>query len=199
VFAQVERDAQLISELWLTIKYIVDTHVHADHITGSYNLQKLVWGQIWVWIKNNIMKHNQLFLSDSEILKIWELDIKILETPWHTSWCISLLLWDKLFCWDLLFVRWSGRTDFQWGNNKSMFHSVRNYIFNLSDNIHIYPGHDYNWFTSSTIWEEKKYNPRLNISHSYEQFKNIMNNLNLAYPKKIDISLPVNKNCWKID
>ncbi|QFR39570.1 MBL fold metallo-hydrolase [Candidatus Gracilibacteria bacterium 28_42_T64] len=199
VFEQIERDSKFITQFGLSVTYIVDTHIHADHITGSYHLQQKVGGKIGVGVKNDFVENNNLFLSDSDILKIGELEMRVFETPGHTSGCITLLVGDKLFTGDLLFVRGSGRTDFQEGSNKEMFRSVREKIFRLSDNIHIYPGHDYNGCFSSSVGEEKEYNPRLNMSHSYEQFENIMNNLHLAYPKKIEINLLANKNCGKLD
>lgn len=196
VFENAVRDAKLIVELWLTVKYFLDTHVHADHITWSSKLKELlgIW-EIWVWVKNIGVTHNDLFLEDWQILKIGDIEIKVLETPGHTSGCVSYLIEDMVFTWDLILVRGSGRTDFQSGSNKNMFENVIEKIFTLPESTLIYAAHDYNGFTSSTVWEEKQYNPRLKKSHTFEDFQKIMDNLNLPYPKKLDKSLPANMKC----
>lgn len=200
VYEMASRDAKLINELGLTVKYLLDTHVHADHITGGSELKRLLGvGEIWVWEKNIWVTHNDLFLKDWEILTIWDIEIKVLETPGHTAGCISYLIEDMVFAGDLVLIRWSGRTDFQSGSNQDMFESVTEKIFTLPDSTNIYPAHDYNGFTSSTVWEEKTYNPRLKTENTFEDFKNIMDNLNLAYPKKIDVSLPANMKSGHIE
>ena len=196
VFENAIRDEKLIVELGLNVKYFLDTHVHADHITGSSQLKDLLWTwEIWIWADNTWVIHNDLFLEDEQILNIWDIEIKIIKTPWHTKWCVSYYINDMIFTWDLLLVRGCGRTDFQSGSNTSMFHSVREKIFSLSDSTIIYPAHDYNWFTSTSVWEEKLYNHRLKLDNSFNNFKEIMDNLNLPYPKKLDISLPANMKC----
>ncbi len=196
VYEMVPRDAKLISELGLRVKYFFDTHVHADHITGSSELKSILgtW-KIWIWIKNTWVSHNDIFLKDKQILKIWNIKINILETPGHTSGCVSYLINNMVFTGDLLFVRASGRTDFQSGSNKDMYNSTREKIFTLPDDTIIYPGHDYNGHMSSSVWEEKRFNPRLKLENSFEDFVSIMDNLNLPYPKKLDVSLPANLKC----
>jgi glyoxylase-like metal-dependent hydrolase (beta-lactamase superfamily II) len=199
VIENTTRDEKIILELWLKVKYFFDTHIHADHITGNSRLKELLWTwAIWIWVYNTWVTHNDLFLEDKQLLRIWDIEIKIIETPWHTRGCMSYHINDMIFTWDLLLVRGSGRTDFQSGSNKNMFHSVREKIFSLSDATIIYPAHDYNWFTSSSVWEEKLYNPRLKLDNSFNDFKEIMDNLNLPYPMKLDISLPANMKCWHI-
>lgn len=197
VFEMATRDEMLVRELWLTVKYFLDTHVHADHITGSSRLKEILetW-EIWVGAWNIWVTHNDLFLTDGQILKVWDIEIQVLETPWHTSGCVSYLIDDMVFTGDLILVRGSGRTDFQSGSNKNMFQNVREKIFTLPDETKIYTGHDYNGFTSTTVWEEKLYNPRLKLSNSFEAFETIMKNLKLPYPKKLDVSLPANMKCW---
>lgn len=196
VYEMAGRDAKLIHELWLTIEYFLDTHVHADHITGGSKLKEILWNwKIGVWVQNKWVTHNDVFLKDGEILKIWNIEIKVLETAGHTSGCISYSVDNMVFTGDLLFVRGTGRTDFQSGSNKKMYQNIHEKIYSLPDNTIIYPGHDYNGHTSSTIGEEKKYNPRLKLENSYEVFENIMKNLKLPYPKKLDVSLPANMKC----
>ena len=196
VYEMAARDAKLIHELGLTVKYFLDTHVHADHITGSSELKKILGtGKIWVWIKNKWVSHNDLFLEDEQILKIWDIEIKVLETPGHTGGCVSYQIDNMVFTGDLIFVRGSGRTDFQSGSNEQMYKNTREKIFSLPDDTILYPGHDYNGHMSSTVWEEKLFNPRLKLENSLEDFSHIMNNLKLPYPKKLDVSLPANLKC----
>lgn len=196
VFENAVRDEKLIMELWLSVKYFLDTHVHADHITWSSRLKEILetW-EIGVWAKNTWVTHNNLFLEEGQILTVWDIEIQVLETPGHTNGCVSYLINDMIFTGDVILVRGSWRTDFQSGSNKSMFHSVREKIFTLPDTTIIYPAHDYNGFTNSSVWEEKLYNPRLNLENSYEEFEEIMKNLQLPYPKKLDESLPANMRC----
>lgn len=197
VFEMADRDTKLLWELGLTVKYFLDTHVHADHITGSSKLKEILQtGQIWVGAKNTWVTHNDLFLEDGQILRIGDIEIKVLETPGHTNWCISYQIDNMVFTGDLIFVRGSGRTDFQSGSNKQMYENVHEKIFSLPDETIIYPGHDYNGHMSSTVGEEKIYNPRLKLENSFETFENIMLNLKLPYPKKLEASLPANLKCW---
>ncbi len=196
VFENATRDEKLIHELGLTVKYFLDTHVHADHITGSSRLKEMLeTGEIGVGSKNIWVTHNDLFLTDGQILKIWDIEIKVLETPGHTGGCISYIVDDMVFTGDLILVRGSGRTDFQSGSHENMYKNVRDKIFSLPDATIIYPSHDYNGFTSSTVYEEKLFNPRLKLENSFETFETIMKNLKLPYPKKLDISLPANMKC----
>lgn len=196
VFENATRDEKLIVELWLEVKYFLDTHVHADHITGSSRLKEILeTGEIWVGAKNIWITHNDLFLEDAQQLQVWDITITVLETPWHTGGCVSYLIDNMIFTGDVLMIRWCGRTDFQSGSNENLFHSVREKIFTLPESTIIYPAHDYNGFTSSSVWEEKQHNPRLQLTNSFEDFATIMDNLNLPYPKKLDKSLPANMKC----
>lgn len=198
VLETVERDAKLIQELWLTVKYILDTHVHADHITGSSALKKLVGWQIGLGAKNEKVIGNDLFLVDGQELSFGSLKVKVLETPWHTSGCVTYLVDDMAFTGDLLLIRGSWRTDFQSGSNDMMFHNVHTKVFSLPSETKIYPWHDYKGHMMSTVEEEIVYNPRLNKENTLEVFSNIMDNLKLPYPKKIDVSLPANLKCGNI-
>ncbi len=197
VVEQVERDTQLINELWLTLKYILDTHVHADHVTWSGELRKIFpEAQIAVW-KENKLKCADILLQDKQELSFWEYKITTLETPGHTAWCVSYVSEDMVFTWDLLLIKAAGRTDFQSGSNEKMYQNIQERIYTLPDDTTIYPAHDYNGFTSSTVGQEKKNNPLINEATSLEDFSESMDNLDLAYPKKIDVSLPANKLCWE--
>lgn len=197
VFEKTSRDIKLIDELWLKLKYIIDTHVHADHITWSNSLrEEFKNAKIIVWKVNNL-ECADILIKDSEILKFWATEIKFLETPWHTSGCISLVIQDMIFTWDLLLIRKTWRTDFQSWSSNLMYYNIKNKIYTLNDDYIIFPGHDYTWFSSSTVLEEKEFNTRINNETKLEEFNKTMNDLKIPYPKKIDVSLPRNLVCWK--
>ena len=195
VLEQTKRDTKLIQELWLTLKYILDTHVHADHITGSWKLRKAFpEAQIALW-KENKLQCSNINLEDKQEVIFWKHKITALQTPWHTAWCVTYTCEDMIFTGDLLLIRTAWRTDFQAGSSEQMHNNIHEKIYTLPDNTTIYPWHDYNGFTSSTVWEEKQFNTLINSKTTLEDFSEKMDNLNLTYPKKIDVSLPANKLC----
>lgn len=185
-----ERDLKLLSELGLELKLILDTHVHADHITSSGLLRQKTKAPIGQSFAAGVKA--DLLLKDEQLLALGPLHIRCLQTPGHTNGCMSYAVDGMVFTGDALLIRGCGRTDFQEGSPDRLFHSVREKLFKLSDDTRIYPGHDYKGFTHSTIAEEKKYNPRLNLGISLSEFSSIMARLNLAYPQKIDEALPAN-------
>lgn len=133
------------------------------------------------------------FYADGDVIKVGNaVELKVLATPGHTDGCISLLLESDgiVFTGDALLIRGCGRTDFQAGSSETLYDSVTTKLFTLPDATHVYPGHDYKGRTASTVGEEKQYNPRL--TKDVAGFKDLMDNLGLAYPKKIDIALPAN-------
>lgn len=188
---QVERDLRLLSELGLTLTHILDTHIHADHITGSWILREKTGAKIALgeWAK---IANPDILLADNEILKIGNLEIQALSTPGHTDGCTSFLVGDMLFSGDVLFIRKTWRTDFQQGSPEKMYHSIMNKMYTLPDATKIYPWHDYVGQMMSTIWEEKKYNTRIQSDTSLEEFTETMNALHLPPPKYLDIALPAN-------
>lgn len=198
VIEKVERDLQIIKQLDLKLKYALNTHVHADHITGSGKLKENLKG-----IKSMISKSSgakaDVHLSEGDEIKFGDIKIECISTPGHTAGCMTFLIKDSkiLFTGDTLLIRGCGRTDFQDGSSDDLYNSVHEKIFKLPDDFLIYPGHDYNGFTSSSVGEEKKFNQRLN--HNKEKFINIMSELNLPYPNKIDSSLPANMVCGIVD
>lgn len=194
VIETVERDSKLISELGLKLKLILDTHVHADHITGSGELRKRTGAQIGISSAYD-MSLADLHLNEGDILKFGDHTIRVWHTPGHTSGCLTFQAGDKIFTGDALLVRGCGRTDFQEGSSDKLFHSVRDKIFSLPDSATVYPAHDYKGFTKTSVAEEKTYNPRLNLKVSKEEFIHIMANLNLPYPKKINEAVPANLVC----
>lgn len=194
VIETVERDLKLISELGLKLKLILDTHVHADHITGSGELRNRTGAKIGISSAYD-MSLADLHLNDGDNLNFGEHSIKVWHTPGHTSGCLTFQSGDKIFTGDALLVRGCGRTDFQEGSSDKLFHSVRDKIFHFPDTATVYPAHDYKGFTKTSILEEKTFNPRLNLKVTKEEFVHIMANLNLAYPKKINEAVPANLVC----
>ncbi len=194
VLEMVERDLQLIGDLKLNLKFILDTHVHADHISASGELRTKTGAKIGLSSVYDLAC-TDLHLEDGQEIKFGRFTVKVIHTPGHTSGCLSYLIENMVFTGDALLVRGCGRTDFQEGSSDKLFHSVREKIFSLSDNTAVYPAHDYKGFTKTLIGLEKKFNPRLNLEISKEKFVEIMKNLKLPYPKKIKESVPANLQC----
>jgi glyoxylase-like metal-dependent hydrolase (beta-lactamase superfamily II)/rhodanese-related sulfurtransferase len=194
VIDTVERDLKLINELGVDLKYAMETHIHADHITGSGILRAKLKAK-YVVGKAADLDCADILLGDGEELKFGSQTVKALSTPGHTDSCTSYYIQDRVFTGDALLIRGCGRTDFQQGSPHKLYNSVRNKLFNLPDETLVYPAHDYKGHTSSSIEMEKKHNPRLNLNKSEEEFAEIMNNLNLPHPKQIDKAVPGNKIC----
>ncbi len=194
VVEMVDRDLNLIMDLGLKLKYVLDTHVHADHITASGEIRKRTNAKIALSSAYD-MPCPDLHLEDGQEIHFGSYTIKAIHTPGHTGGCLSYLLGDMVFTGDALLVRGCGRTDFQEGSSDKLFNSVRDKLFSLADDTTVYPGHDYKGFTKSSIGLEKKLNPRLKLENTREQFCEIMSNLKLAYPKKIQEAVPANLEC----
>jgi glyoxylase-like metal-dependent hydrolase (beta-lactamase superfamily II)/rhodanese-related sulfurtransferase len=190
----VERDIKLIEQLEINLKYALETHVHADHITGSGVLRNRLGAQ---YVISEASKVNcaDILIKDGEKLSFGDTEILAISTPGHTDACTSYYMNGKVFTGDALLIRGCGRTDFQDGSPDKLFHSVREKLFKLPDETIVFPAHDYKGHTRSSIAEEKKWNPRLRLSNSLDDFRNIMNNLNLPHPKQIDRAVPGNNAC----
>ncbi len=191
---QTARDIKLIRQLGLQLKYTLETHIHADHVTGSGLLRDEFNSQAAVH-KNSESECADLLLSDGETLKLGDETIDIIYTPGHTNTDITYHVGNKLFTGDALLINGCGRTDFQSGDAKALYHSITEKLFPLDDNTIVYPGHDYNGFTSSTIGREKAFNPRLGNNKSEKEFIAIMDSLILDPPARIDIAVPGNLQC----
>ena len=189
-----ERDMSLVRDLGLKLKYVMNTHVHADHITGTGRLKKLSPGALSV-ISANSGGEADLLVKDGDKIVFGSHCLEVAETPGHTEGCVTYINKEAAcaFTGDTLLVRGCGRTDFQGGSADTLYSSVWSKILSLPDNTTLYPAHDYKGQTASTVGEERKFNPRL--TKTREEFVTLMGNLNLAYPNKIDMSLPANMVC----
>jgi sulfur dioxygenase len=197
---QVERDVQLIEELGLQLKYSLETHIHADHVTGSGVLRQRLGCKVGV-SRNAGATFPDMLLSEGDAVRFGNYALEVRETPGHTNSCVTYVTNDQrmAFTGDALLIRGCGRTDFQQGDARKLYRSVHEKIFTLPDETLVYPGHDYRGRTVSSVWEEKALNPRLGGRIDEEAFVKIMANLKLAYPKKIDEALPANLRCGLSD
>ena len=190
VLENVEEYIVLLKELDLRLVKVIDTHIHADHITGATKL-KQVTNCITLMGEHTPAETVEIKVKDNEIIEIDSLKIKSLYTPGHTSDSYSFLLDNYLFTGDTLLINGTGRTDFQNGSSKDAYNSLFNNLLKLPEDTLVYPGHDYNGKFSSTIGNEKKFNPRLQVK-SVDEYVDIMSNLNLAKPKMIETNVSRN-------
>jgi glyoxylase-like metal-dependent hydrolase (beta-lactamase superfamily II) len=194
VLEQVDRDLQVLDQLGLKLRYSLETHLHADHITGAGKLRKQTGSQIVV-PKNPVVTQADRSLEGGETLEIGSIIIEAIATPGHTANHIAYLVnKTHLLTGDALLIRGCGRTDFQGGDPGTLYDVVTQRLFTLPDETLVYPAHDYKGWTVSTIGEEKHQNPRF-ADRTREQFITIMNNLNLSYPKKMKAAVPANEYC----
>ena len=190
VLDRVERYMQLLDELDLKLVKALDTHVHADHITGLGALRDRTQC-VTVMSDKSQVDVVSMRVADGDMIEAEGINIKTIATPGHTDDSICFLCDDKLFTGDTLFIRGSGRTDFQNGDPGDQYDSIFNKLLTLPDDTLVYPGHDYKGDTVSTIWEEKAFNPRLQVN-SREEYIDQMNNLHLDNPKMMDVAVPAN-------
>ncbi|EMJ88854.1 MBL fold metallo-hydrolase [Leptospira meyeri] len=197
VLERLERDLNYIQELGYSLSLTVETHMHADHITSAGNLRDKTNCESYA-SENSGAACASKFLKDGDSFYVGNLKFLVIHTPGHTPCSISLLLNGLyLFSGDALFVRGCGRTDFQGGSADELYNSITKKLFSLPDETIVLPGHDYKGFLSTTIGEEKLLNPRI-AGKSLQEFKEIMENLNLPEPKKIHEAVPANRACGKV-
>ena len=198
VFEHARRDAALVEELGLKLLCTLETHVHADHVTGASLLKKQL-GSIIALSKESGAEGADRYLADGGRVAFGKHVLEARATPGHTGACMSYVLDDEsmAFTGDALLIRGCGRTDFQSGDAKQLFRSVRERLFSLPDECLLYPAHDYRGLTASSVGEEKMYNPRLAETIGESDFIGYMTHLGLAHPKQMDVAVPANLRCGK--
>tara|TARA_S200000501_G_scaffold231039_1_gene216678 strand:+ start:2076 stop:2756 length:681 start_codon:yes stop_codon:yes gene_type:complete len=182
----------LLKELDLKLVKVIDTHIHADHVTGASELKDITKCTT-IMGAHTPAESVEIKVKDEEYIKLENLKIKAMYTPGHTSDSYCFLMDNYLFSGDTLLINGTGRTDFQNGNSKDAYNSIFNKLLKLPEETLLYPAHDYKGEKVSTIGKEKKYNPRLQVD-SVDQYIEIMNNLNLKKPAQIDFNVSKNIN-----
>jgi len=198
VFEQATRDRALLEELGLRLMHVVDTHCHADHVTGAWLLKHHLGAQI------GLSRHAGVDGADNEFMhgdhvKFGSRYLEVRETPGHTSGCVTYVLDDETlaFTGDAVLIRGCGRTDFQQGDPSALYRSIQTQILVLPESTKLYPAHDYRGITMTSVAEEKRFNPRFGAQISEQDFVGYMNNLGLPHPGQIDIALPANMRCGR--
>jgi sulfur dioxygenase len=193
VLGQLERDQTLLRELDLVLRYTLETHVHADHVTASGPLRRELGSKVVVGAASGVANAN-VALHDGDSVRFGPCVVEALCTPGHTPGCVTYVCREAgmAFTGDALLIRGCGRTDFQEGDPATLYGSVREKIFSLPDTMLLYPAHDYKGRMVTTVIEEKRFNPRLGVDKSEADFVAIMEALKLAYPKQMDVAVPAN-------
>ena len=182
---------KVLKELELKLVKVIDTHIHADHISGLNELSKQT-NCSKIMGEQSTSEVLDIRVKDNEKIKIENIELKSIYTPGHTDCSYSFFMNDRVFTGDTLLINGTGRTDFQNGSSHDAYDSLFKKILKLPEKILVYPAHDYNGKTHSTIENEKNNNPRLQVK-SAEEYAEIMNNLKLSNPKMMDIAVPANK------
>lgn len=193
---QHERDWAILRELGLKLVHTLETHVHADHITGSGLMRERAGSTSVMSVHAGAGCADRL-VTTGETVDFGSCSLEVRLTPGHTDGCVSLVdhAGGRVFTGDTLLIRGCGRTDFQQGDARTLYASVHEQLFSLPDATTLYPGHDYKGCTSSSIGEEKEHNPRLGGDKSVQEFVGIMADLQLAPPRKLDVAVPANLGC----
>lgn len=195
VLDQLERDARLMHELELTLTHVLDTHVHADHITAAGVLRERTGARTVSSERGATCA--DVKLKHGETLKVGALALEALATPGHTDDSMTFKLDDRVFTGDTLLVRGCGRADFQNGDPRTLYRSITEVLFALDESTKVFPAHDYKGFDITTIGEEKRLNPRL-AGKTIDEFVAIMDGLKLPPPKLLDIAVSANRMCGMV-
>ncbi len=190
VINHTEEYIKVLKELNLKLVKVIDTHIHADHISGLNELNKRT-SCTRIMGEKSKSEVIDLKIKDNETIKVENIELKSIYTPGHTDCSYSYLMNDRVFTGDTLLINGTGRTDFQSGSPYDAYDSLFNKLLKLPEKTLVFPAHDYNGKKNSTIENEKNNNPRLQVS-SKEEYAEIMDNLNLANPKMMDIAVPAN-------
>ncbi len=196
VFEQARRDCALLDELGLKLLCTLDTHVHADHVTGAWLLREKLGSKIAIMAVAGTTGADRL-LADGDIIEFGKRSLEARSTPGHTNGCGTFVLDDQsmAFTGDCLLIRGCGRTDFQQGSSKDMYKSIKEKIFTLPPSCELYPGHDYSGRMMTTVAEEVEYNPRCGGERSESDFVGLMEALGLPHPAQLAVALPANLQC----
>ena len=197
VIEHTDKYIEVLKNLELKLVKVIDTHIHADHVTGLNELNKRT-NCTRIMGEKSKSEVIDLRIKDSEKINVENIELKAIYTPGHTDCSYSYLMNDRVFTGDTLLINGTGRTDFQNGSAEDAYDSLFNKLLKLPKDTLVYPAHDYNGKKYSTIENEKNNNPRLQVS-SKEQYVEIMNNLNLANPKMMDIAVPANVKGLTLD
>ena len=192
VLENVDEYIKLLKQLDLKLVKVIDTHIHADHVTGASKLKDITKCST-IMGDHTPAEAVEIKVKDDEYINLDHLKIRAMYTPGHTSDSYSFLMDNYLFSGDTLLINGTGRTDFQNGNSKDAYDSIFNRLLKLPDETLLYPAHDYKGETVSTIGKEKKLNPRLQVNN-VDEYINIMNNLDLKKPSEIEINVSRNIN-----
>jgi len=201
VLETVERDLQLLAALGLTLRFTVETHIHADHVTGAARLRERTGCQCALPEKSGAI-HADVTVREGEPILVGSIEIQPLYTPGHTddhhAYLIDADAGTCVFTGDALLIDGCGRTDFQNGDSATLYRSVRDKIFALPGETLVYPGHDYQQRHVSSVAQERERNPRLGGGKTLDEFVAIMAALNLPRPKRMDVAVPANRLCGQI-
>lgn len=198
VYEHVRRDSALLDELGLRLCYTLETHVHADHVTGAWALKQRLGSRIALSARSGASGAD-VYLEHGNTVVFGKRSLQVRATPGHTNGCLTYVLDDQSMALtgDCLLIRGTGRTDFQQGDARAMYRSIHGQIFTLPDDCLLFPAHDYRGLTVTTVGEEKRFNPRLGGELSEDDFAGSMEYLGLPHPKRIEIAVPANLQCGR--
>jgi len=191
VAEQFDRDVAIIKELDLKLVFALETHVHADHVTAAARLREALGARVAVSSGSGVQNADVL-LRDGDWIAVGAHRLEARATPGHTNGCMTFVTEGMAFTGDALLIRGCGRTDFQQGDARTLFHSVRSRILTLPESTAIFPAHDYRGRTQTSVGEELRFNPRLGTGKTVESFVELMGRLTLSYPKRMDEAVPAN-------